>query len=163
VAQYLMIRRMTDQQFAYGMHFAVVCSEDAPRWGQQDVPAQMLAATYMGTAFMEGMKAVCDGWPRGLVDEDFNAPLQSEVPVMILSGGNDPVTPAIYGERALASFRNGRHLVLRGQGHGQLTTSCVPRLAAQFITSGSAASLDTHCLDQVEPAPFMLSRTGAAP
>lgn len=163
IAQYLMIRRMTDQLFAYGMHFAVVCSEDAPRWTGQDVPAQTLAATYMGTGFMEGMKAVCDGWPRGLVDEDFNAPLQSDVPVLLLSGGNDPVTPAIYGERTLASFRNGRHLVLRGQGHGQLTTSCVPRLAAQFIASGSAAALDTKCLDEVSPAPFMLSRTGAGP
>ena len=31
-AQYLMIKRATDAQIANGMHFAVVCSEDAPRW-----------------------------------------------------------------------------------------------------------------------------------
>ncbi len=163
VSQYLMVRRQIDRQFADGMHFAVVCSEDAPRWAQQPVSSEALAATYLGNAFMESMKAVCDVWPRGVVDEAFNTPVQSAVPVLLLSGANDPVTPPAYGERALTAFSNGRHVVLAGQGHGQLASGCMPRLATQFVSSASAATLETKCLDEVAAAPFMLSPAGAGP
>ena len=60
-----------EEQFAYGMHFAVVCSEDAPRWDQENVTERALAKTYMGTAFMSGMRTVCAQWPRGPVDRGF--------------------------------------------------------------------------------------------
>ncbi len=163
LAQYLMIQRNTELQLAYGMHFAVACSEDAPRWPHEKVAAAELAATYLGGAFMSGLQAVCDVWPRGVVDADFGAPLRSEVPVLILSGGNDPVTPQQYGERALASFSNGRHLVLAGQGHGQIATGCMPRLVAQFIRSANAGGLDASCLEGVAATPFMLSASGTEP
>ena len=77
-AQYLRVASDVEEQIAEGMHFAVVCSEDAPRWAQQNVTDEQLAKTYLGTAFMSGMRAVCEEWPRGPVDADFGAPLQSE-------------------------------------------------------------------------------------
>jgi pimeloyl-ACP methyl ester carboxylesterase len=162
-AQYLMIKRSADTQIAYGMHFAVLCSEDAPRWPQQGVTDAMLQQTYMGTAFMAGVKAICEAWPRGPVDADFNSPLQSPVPTLILSGGNDPVTPQQYGERALRGFSKARHLVLADQGHGQLATGCMPRVLTRFIAVADPDNLDTRCLDSVASAPFMLSRSGPAP
>ena len=163
MAQYLMIKRSTDEQIAYGMHFAVVCSEDAPRWAQENISKEALAATYMGIDYMDGMRAICDVWPRGPVDADFNAPLASTVPALILSGGNDPVTPQSYGERALRSFKNARHFVVAGQGHGQLAIGCMPRIIASFIDRGSAADLDADCIGNIAPAPFMLSRTAPGP
>lgn len=163
VAQYLMIKRNTAAQIAYAMHFAVVCSEDVPRWAQEQIAQAALDASYLGRALVTGLKAVCDSWPRGLVDDEFNTPLHSDLPALILSGGNDPVTPRQYGERVKQSFANGRHLVLAGQGHGQLATGCMPRIVAQFIRSAAVAELDTKCLESVAPAPFMLSRTGPGP
>jgi pimeloyl-ACP methyl ester carboxylesterase len=97
------------------------------------------------------------------VDDDFNAPLHSDVPTLILSGGNDPVTPLQYGERALAAFSQGKHLVVNGQGHGQIGNGCLPRVVSQFIASGSTRELNTNCVEDITPAPFMLSRTGTAP
>jgi pimeloyl-ACP methyl ester carboxylesterase len=85
------------------------------------------------------------------------------VPALILSGGNDPVTPQQYGERVKQGFTNGTHLVLAGQGHGQLATGCMPRIVAQFIRSAAMADLDTKCLENVSPTPFMLSRTAPGP
>jgi pimeloyl-ACP methyl ester carboxylesterase len=162
-AQYLMIKRSTDQQLAYGMHFSVVCSEDAPRWSGEPVTDVQLEQTYIGPAFMQGMRTICELWPRGPVDADFAAPLASPVPVLLLSGDNDPITPARYGEQILPGLPNAKHLVLSGQGHGQIATGCVPRLAAEFITSASAADIDTSCVNLVGPAPFMLSRTASEP
>lgn len=162
-SQYLMIKHSADMQIAYGMHFAVLCSEDAPRWQEQTVADATLRQTYMGPAFMMGVAAICGAWPRGPVDADFNAPLSSTVPALILSGSNDPVTPQQYGERALKGFAKARHLVLADQGHGQLANGCMPRVLARFIAAGSVENLDTRCLDSVAPAPFMLSRSGPAP
>src|SRR5262249_34712435 len=153
----------TETQIAYGMHFAVVCSEDAPRWSQQSVPAAALAATYMGEAFIQGLQSACDIWPRGVVDDDFNAPLHSDVPALILSGDNDPITPKEYGERALSAFSAGKHLVAAGQGHGQIGNGCMPRVVAQFIGSGTTRGLDAACVANIARTPFMLSRSGAGP
>lgn len=161
-AQYLMIQRSMERQMAYGMHFAVVCSEDAPRWAEGQAP-DFAGSTYLGAEFMDGLRAVCDEWPRGPVDEDFGTTLNSDIPTLLLSGGNDPVTPAAYAERVLQGLSNARHLVLEGQGHGQIAVGCVPRLAAQFIAAASPADLDTQCTTHVTPAPFMLSLTAPAP
>jgi pimeloyl-ACP methyl ester carboxylesterase len=117
----------------------------------------------MGTAFMRGMRAVCEGWPRGPVDPDFGAPLQSGIPTLLLSGGNDPVTPDRYAVEIMKGLSNGKHLVAAGQGHGQLATGCIPRLTAEFIAAGSTATLDDACVRNIRPTPFMLSRTSPAP
>jgi pimeloyl-ACP methyl ester carboxylesterase len=162
-AQYLMIKRSTESSIAGGMHFAVVCSEDAPRWGQAGISEERLADTYIGPSFMAALRAVCGQWPRGPVDEDFAAPMRSDVPVLILSGGNDPVTPRRYADQVLTGFAHGKHLVLEGQGHGQLANSCVPRVISQFIERGTAAAIDDACIRNITPAPFMLSRTAPAP
>jgi pimeloyl-ACP methyl ester carboxylesterase len=162
-AQYLRMQSDVEEQIAEGMHFAVVCSEDAPRWAQQDVPEERLAKTYMGTAFMRGMRAVCEEWPRGPVDPDFGEPLQSSIPTLLLSGSNDPVTPDRYAVEIMKGLRKGKHLLAAGQGHGQLATGCIPRLTAEFIAAGSSATLDDACVRNIRPAPFMLSRTASAP
>jgi pimeloyl-ACP methyl ester carboxylesterase len=162
-AQYLMIKRSTETQIAYGMQFAVICSEDAPRWMAEGTPDAALAATYLGTAFMTGLQSICARWPRGQVDEDFGAPLVSKAPVLILSGANDPVTPQSYGARVLEHLPNGQHLILAGQGHGQLANGCMPRVAADFIRLGSTVQLQSGCVADVTAAPFMLSRTATAP
>jgi pimeloyl-ACP methyl ester carboxylesterase len=162
-AQYLMIKRSLDTQIANGMHFAVVCSEDAPRWHQRAVSDSDLAKTYIGETFMQAMRTICEQWPRGPVDENFGKPLQSEIPTLVLSGGNDPVTPAHYGEQIMAGLKNSKHLVLEGQGHGQIGIGCMPRVIADFITAGNAKSLDDECLKTVAPAPFLLSRSAPAP
>jgi pimeloyl-ACP methyl ester carboxylesterase len=162
-AQYLMIKRSLDTQIANGMHFAVVCSEDAPRWHERPVMDSELAKTYLGETFMQAMRTICEQWPRGPVDEGFGKPLQSEIPTLVLSGGNDPVTPARYGEQVVKGLKNARHLVLDGQGHGQIAVGCMPRIVAEFIANGNVKSLDDACLKTVAPAPFLLSRSAPAP
>lgn len=162
-AQYLMIRRDAERQIAQGMHFSVVCSEDAPRWSEQDVSESALEQTYLGPQLMGAMRAICEQWPRGPVDENFAEPLRSDVPVLLLSGGNDPATPAAYAEQILPGLSRAKHLILQGQGHGQIAIGCVPRLVADFIASASSETLDTSCIESVRPAAFMLSRVATAP
>jgi pimeloyl-ACP methyl ester carboxylesterase len=162
-AQFEMVKRSMQNQLAYGMHFSVVCTEDAPRWEQESVSEGALRATYIGADFMTAMRAICDVWPKGILHEDFGRALQTATPVLALSGEFDPITPPAYAQRALEQFANAKHIVLSGQGHGQLAVGCMPRLVTQFIEDASSANLNEECLKSISPAPFMISSSGPAP
>lgn len=162
-AQFEMIKRSMQNQLAYGMHFSVVCTEDAPRWEQENVTEEALRETYIGADFMTTMRTICDIWPKGTLHEDFGRALQAATPVLALSGEYDPITPPAYAQRALERFSNAKHIILAGQGHGQLAVGCVPRLVSQFIANASSADLDQNCLKAIAPAPIMITTSGPAP
>jgi len=161
-AQAEMLGEELESMIAMGMHHSVVCAEDAPRFAGA-VDRQALEATAIGPQMVDGMEAVCAVWPRGPVDADFAEPLDSAVPALLLSGEFDPATPAAWGEMAAKGFRDGRHVVVPGQGHGVTRLPCVQRLLRQFIDAGSAAALDDACVATIQPAPFFLSFSGSAP
>lgn len=149
------------QELAVGLNYAVVCTEDVPFWAAVDLDGQ--AATYMGTAFVEVTTAVCEHWPRGVLDSDLRVPLASDKPVLILSGELDPITPPAYGHQAAAGLANAVQVVGRGQGHGMLMVGCVQRLMAEFVDVAEPGSLDLDCVDRIRPFPLFTSRMGPAP
>jgi pimeloyl-ACP methyl ester carboxylesterase len=151
-----------DRTIAMGMHNSVVCAEDAPRFAGA-VDRKALEATAIGALMLDGMQAICADWPRGPVDDDFAEPLDSAVPALLLSGEFDPATPASWGAAAAKGFRNGLHVVVPGQGHGQARLPCVQTLLRRFIDAGSVAGLDTACVEAIKPAPFFLTFSGSAP
>ena len=72
---------------------SVVCSEDADllRARPED------AATLLGNEQIAKIQSACALWPRGERPADFHQPLASDVPLLILAGQYDPVTPPAYG------------------------------------------------------------------
>jgi pimeloyl-ACP methyl ester carboxylesterase len=161
-AQAEMVGKELERMIAMGMHHSVVCAEEAPRF-EGDVDREALEATAIGPVMLDGMRAICDVWPRGPVDGDFGEALHSAVPALLLSGEFDPATPASYGATAAKGFENGLHLVVPGQGHGQSQLPCVQKLLRRFIDAASAEGLDTSCIGIFKPAPFFLSFSGSAP
>ncbi|MFO1426852.1 MAG: alpha/beta hydrolase [Steroidobacteraceae bacterium] len=151
------------EQLAYGMHNSVVCTEDLPFVDAAKVDRARLAATYLGTEQLDALRAICATWPRGALDADLRAPLRSEVPVLLLSGSDDPVTPPANAEAARRGLAHSRHLVLPGQGHGQVGASCMDRVFADFVRSADPARLDARCLQRVRPVPFFTSLAGPPP
>jgi pimeloyl-ACP methyl ester carboxylesterase len=160
-AQLLMVGAHLDSQLAYGLNAAVTCAEDLPALAHVDRAA--LATTYLGSQQIDGLTALCEGWPRGVVDADLFAPLDTAVPALLLSGEADPVTPPAYGARAAAGFRDHLHVVVRGQGHGQFIVGCSPRLIARFLNAGTARGLDASCLQSATAPPFVIDLSGPAP
>ena len=162
-AQYLIVERAYAQTIAIGMHNSVVCAEDVPLFPDYPIDRTRLAATYLGTRQLDGLEAVCRVWPRGPVDEDLRAPLRSEVPALLLSGSDDPVTPPGYAQEAARAFTHQLDVVLEGFGHGQLTAPCVDRLMAQFVARASVEALDVGCVRAARPLGFFTSLNGPPP
>lgn len=144
----LMVDSVSDL-IMHGMQLSVLCTEDDADLRVDGADA----GSVLGTDMVAFSKAQCAVWPRGTRPADFRAPLTGDVPLLAISGEFDPVTPPRYGDEVVKSLRNGRHLVLPGQGHSVLGVGCMPKLFAQFIESADAKALDTSCLQRLAPTP----------
>ncbi|MCJ7558545.1 MAG: alpha/beta hydrolase [Gammaproteobacteria bacterium] len=162
-AQSLLSVSSLNDMLALGMHNAVMCTEDIPFVDLETVDMLALESTYLGSDQLNGLRKICEIWPQGLADPDIKEPVISNVPVLLLSGEADPVTPPVYADRVAATLQNSRHLVGPGQGHGMISVGCVSRLVADFTRDGSLDQLDGECVQQMGPTPFFLDFNGPTP
>lgn len=161
-AQFLMTTSRLDDSIADAMGYSVICSEDFPFFDASEAET-LNEGTYLGAVQTDALAKLCPRWPKGDVPPDFKEPVTIDVPVLLLSGEADPVTPPANGELVATSLPTSRHLVAPGQGHMVIHRGCISRLAASFIDSGSIDAIDASCVDDIEPAPFFTSFSGPPP
>jgi len=162
-SQYLMTMIAIMDALSLGMHNAVMCTEDVPFYDKAHIDYDSLAASYMGTFQLDALEAICSVWPSGALDDEFKLPLATDLPVLLLSGDADPITPPRYAELAAVDLTNATHLIGKNQGHGQIGVGCMPQLVADFIDSADPASLDTGCMERSFVMPFFLDFSGPNP
>lgn len=161
-AQFMMISESVSDALSIGMHNAVVCTEDAPWFSGERIGRDALDATYLGPVQLDALEAICSIWPAGILDQDFKTPVASNLPVLLLSGELDPVTPPRYAELAAIDLGNARLLTGRRQGHGQAPRGCMPDIIADFVETANGLELDAGCYDRVHAMPFFLDFSGPA-
>ena len=162
-SQFRVFANSLEASFAYGMHNSVACSEDTPMIDASKLDLPALTATHMGAEQVQQLIEACGQWPRGVVDADLHAPLESAAAALLLSGADDPVTPPEYATRAQRGFADSKHVVIAGHGHGQFGVPCVDRIMSTFIDAGSAKDLDTSCTEKLKPMPFFITLAGPSP
>ena len=104
---------------------------------------------------------MCGVWPRGTMPADFAQPVSGKLPVLLLSGGMDPVTPPANGTLVAGSFPDSRHIVAPGYGHIVSVHACGPRLLAAFVDQAGFGKLPATCVDHFEkstPPPVWAGR-----
>jgi pimeloyl-ACP methyl ester carboxylesterase len=153
-------RELPKGAMSEGMFLSVVCAEDLPRVNADDIVRES-AGSFIGTTIFDTQMKPCAFWPRGIVTDDYYAPVTSDRPVLLLSGANDPVTPPSWGDHVAAQLSRARHFVVPGAGHITLMRGCVPDLVAAFLERGSTDQLDAGCLDKLTRPPFFTSYTGS--
>jgi pimeloyl-ACP methyl ester carboxylesterase len=158
-SQMLIATSGLQQSISQGMEMSVMCAEDYPWYG----PAEESGTYLMGDLMTRAAEIQCGIWPHGAVPEGFHDPVTVDVPVLLLSGELDPVTPPEYGDEVAAHFPNAMHLVATGQGHIVTTRGCMGDLVSDFIIAGDSAGLDTSCMAEIRHTPYFISLTGPAP
>lgn len=162
-SQYKMTMLAMNDMLAMGMHNAVLCTEDIPFLDKSSIDYEAIEASYMGPLQLNALEAICSVWPDGPIDEAFKVPLTTDIPVLLLSGDADPITPPRYAEMAAVDLSNARHLVGRHQGHGQIGVGCTRRVFAAFVDAADPAGLDAECLERSFVMPFFLDFSGPSP
>lgn len=137
-----------------GMFLTVVCSE----W-MQFVDEASIRRLGEGTVFGPGRGLAwlrsCGSWPRADLPADFAAPVRAEVPVLLLSGRLDPVTPPHWGEQVAVFLPRARQIVFAASAHFP-TGACASGLVAQFVDQAGAARLDARCAQSEVRPPFVV-------
>ena len=140
---YVQRSRWVASLFATGMHLSVFCAEDIPFMTDADI-AERSEGTLLDESLIRRYERACEHWPRGNIPAGYHDLVTSELPVLIISGERDPVTPVVWGEEIQATLPNSLHVVVPDAGHVPLTP-CVLGIQNQFIESGSVADLATGC------------------
>jgi len=149
---------LLEDMLSPGMRLSVTCAEDQPFFKEQ--PA---SRGYLGDLAFETFDNLCAVWPRGEIPADYRQPVQSDKPVLLISGEADPVTPPENAEQAAQTLPNSLQVVVPQMGHINVIRGCLPRLANQFIEAGSVQGLDTQCAQEITPLPFFVNFSGPQP
>jgi pimeloyl-ACP methyl ester carboxylesterase len=166
-AQYLLVNDSLGQSIYDGLYLSVLCAEDAPFYpaapgGTAPPASAAMAASYLPDHTAD-LARQCALWPHAEIPAAFKEDPRSEVPTLLLSGEADPITPPGNGNQVQAGLANSLHLVIPGSGHNVLFRGCLPKVITSFIESGSEKGLDTACVQEIKPAPFLLNFNGSRP
>ncbi len=141
-------------QVHLGMFLSVTCAEDIP-FVDVETAKRASMGTFLGDSRLRQQLQACEAWPRAELPPGYGEPVRSDVPVLVISGELDPVTPPVWGEDASRHLANSVHVVVPGGGHSN-PFPCVSRLVAEFLAAGTTDSLDRTCVADVQPPPFAM-------
>ena len=162
-AQFFAIAESLSSELNIGMHNAVMCTEDEPFVTVDALERERLQKTYMGPLMFDSIEAMCSVWPAGVLDDKLREPLDTDIPVLLLSGEADPITPQDYAIEAMVDMSNSYEIMLEDQGHGVAGVGCMPRVLANFVDTATVPDEDPECLQRAFVMPFFLDYSGPAP
>jgi pimeloyl-ACP methyl ester carboxylesterase len=141
-----------------GMYLSVTCAEDLP-WIKAGEGERMAANTFLGDYRLRQQREACALWPRAELKRDYAEPVRADVPVLILTGEWDPVTPPSNGDRVAKTLPNSLHIVVPHGAHGLgglENIDCILRITAEFVEHGTTKGLDTSCVKTIRRRGFAL-------
>ena len=154
----LMYRMFLVASGSNGMYLSVTCAEDLPfiKPGEGE---RLAANTFLGDYRLRQQREACLLWPRAKVEPDYADPVRSDVPVLILSGNLDPVTPPSNGEAVAKTLPNSLHLVVPHGAHGfggLENVDCIIRIITDFVERGTSKGVDSACVNTMRRKGFAL-------
>lgn len=143
-----------------GLLFSVTCAEDMPYINPAELPART-AGSFLGDYRVRQQIGACSVWPRGHAAKGHREALHSDIPVLLVSGERDPVTPPDNGVRAARLLTRAVRIVVPWGSHGG-GDPCTVQIQRNFIEKGSGEGLDTSCLSKIKMTPFVLEASKEA-
>ena len=141
-----------------GMYLSVTCAEDLP-WIKPGEGERMAANTFLGDYRLRQQREACALWPRGEIERDYGEPVRADVPVLILTGHWDPVTPPSNGDAIAKTLPNSLHIVVPHGAHGfggLANIDCIVNIVSEFVERGTTKGIDTGCVKTIRRRGFAL-------
>ncbi|MDP9024950.1 MAG: alpha/beta hydrolase [Candidatus Eremiobacteraeota bacterium] len=136
------------QQFAgmsAGLFLSVTCAEDIPFITEADV-VRTSSHSFQGGERVRAQQRACRIWNVRAVPKSFIDPVGTDLPVLMISGTDDPATPPSYAKQAMTLLPNARMMLVKGASHQSDYPPCVYQAIASFVRSQSASQIGLeHC------------------
>ncbi len=147
LGQFLAIRDISSR----GMAFSVQCHEELAFGSWAKLEAELSGYPELLTLFDESLDGrlvydVCEEWDSGQAVPLENEAVSSDLPVLLMSGEFDPITPPAWGLHAAETLENGTFIEYPGVGHGaSLVPGCPQDMMIAFL-DGPASPPDDACV-----------------
>lgn len=130
-----------------GMQYTFQCAEEVSHADRSvaeqaaGLPPLVMAASGVGA-----LAAVCARWPVEPADASVFAPVQTDVPALVVTGRFDHVTPPHYGEMLAAGLDHATLVRAQAVGHAPLENlgDCGVQMIATFLQD-PRSELDARC------------------
>jgi pimeloyl-ACP methyl ester carboxylesterase len=133
-------------QLDAGAHLSAACADDAS-------PAPDAQGTFLGDYRARMYRQACAVWPRA-TPPGRRTTLAASVPVLIVSGALDPVTPPRFAEAVARALPNATVLTVPGMAHAA-PHRCVEDVVAAFVSRASMQGVDTSCVKEITVPAFV--------
>jgi pimeloyl-ACP methyl ester carboxylesterase len=146
----------TSNIFSEGFYLCVTCTEDVPFIRKEEIDS-LTRGTFMGTYRIDQQLQACVAWTKGKVSKNFFQPAHSTVPVLVFSGGFDPVTPTSMAKEIVSHLPNATLVVIPTMSHmfdGLSNIECFDKIALSFLDESSNRKLDLNCVQQMQPGAY---------
>lgn len=151
-ANYVATVRGGRSQLYSGMAMSIECPEEVGNIDPAIIP-EATRGSFFGDYRVRREIAACEVWPHRDVDPSFFAPVRSNAPVLMLTGGLDPASQPEDAARVQRLLPHAVDVVFPHQSHAS-NTPCGEKLVSAFITAADARGLDTSCAAQERRPPF---------
>jgi len=125
-----------------GMRLSIECAETLPAIDGSELERNDASEPDLALAFRRFPEPVaCANWPVVPADVAATAPVETDVPVLLISGAMDPITPPSTAELAARTLTDARHHVVAGGGHGAgFVDPCAIEIRDAFLEDPRAPS-----------------------
>ncbi len=140
------LSRVVFDQIDAGAHLSAACVDDMS-------PSRDASGAFLGDYRLRMYRDACDVWPHARRPDVRNS-AGAPVPVLLVVGALDPVTPPRFAEAVARGLPNATVLVVPGMAHAG-ADPCVETIVAQFISRGATQGIDTSCVTAIRPPAFI--------
>jgi len=133
-----------------GLYLTIECSE-IYAWTDREKMEQWAKdhPNYAALAQQNPVFSHCPLWPLYPAASTLLQPVTSDVPVLLLSGRFDPITPASWSQHATQTLSKAVHIIFEEDGHDVTGgNDCALQTAANFLNTPSKAALPDCALSQ---------------
>jgi pimeloyl-ACP methyl ester carboxylesterase len=148
-----------NEDLTNGAWLSYTCAEFIPFLDQSAVD-DAAAHSFAGDLRIEAQRKACAMWNVPAMPASFNDPVRSDVPVLMISGSDDPATPPKYAAAAAKYLPNAKIALVQGAGHAA-ETPCTDALVLQFVRAQSAQGLNVNgCSSAFTVPKFIIDAKG---
>ena len=143
--------------FGMGMRLSVWCAEEYPFNSQERIEEETNkypAVKGMSPAVFD--QEVCTIWAVRKVAEKENQAVKSDIPVLLISGEYDELTPPEWAQDMMTKLSQSYHIIFPGWKHGPTTNwsnPCAMEAANQFFNDPSSKP-SPDCLQEISSVKF---------